>query len=55
MSRRIVISPGVGVGVAAAFVDVSFVAQLVSNRVAIMPGRQKTFAHLVDLAELHWR
>ena len=47
-------SPGVGVGVAAAVVDVFFVAQLVSNKVAIMPGSQKTRAHFVNLIELIW-
>ena len=47
-------SPGVGVGVAAAVVDVFFVAQLVTNKVAIMQGRQKTRAHFVNLAELIW-
>ncbi len=44
-------SPGVGVGVAAGVVDVFCVAQLVTNKVAIMQGSQKTRAHFVNLAE----
>ena len=47
-------SPGVGAGVAVAVVDVFFVAQLVSNKVAIRPGSQRTRAHFANLIELIW-